>query len=98
MPFPWLRACCWRNLDCTYGATDLRREVVSVLMGCWALSMLAQSGEKLFVSDKLRSRYVERWTERKAGQEFACAAEASFFLGRFGPFAAMPKGLALPRL
>jgi hypothetical protein len=22
-----------------------------------------------------------------------CAAEASFFLGRFGPFAAMPKGL-----
>ena len=40
-------------------------------------------------------RRQERWAERKAGREFACTAEASFFLGRFGPFAAMPKGLGL---
>jgi hypothetical protein len=44
---------------------------------------------------------VPRWSvglkERRAGS-LACAAEASFFLGRFGPFAAMPKGLALPAM
>ncbi|HEY0055777.1 MAG TPA: hypothetical protein VGB63_10505 [Pedobacter sp.] len=39
---------------------------------------------------------MEGWAERKASREFCLRAEASFFLGRFGPFAAMPKGLGPP--
>jgi hypothetical protein len=59
----------------------------------------------------IKCRTHERWAERKAGRVFACADEASFFLGRFGPLfvgaycffvlmlapqvAAMPYGAAL---
>ena len=34
---------------------------------------------------------VWRWAERKAGREYARAAEASFFLGAFGNFWAYAK-------
>lgn len=52
-------------------------------------------GETLFNPALSTHDNAARWADKNAGHASALRAEASFCLGRFGPFAAMPKGLGI---